>query len=322
MSDAPSAPPKDASPAVSDQPSEPAPAESATLQARPDRLAPPVADGAPAPRVSDPLERVNRRLYAVDVMVGKAVARRPQILRQAPAHAQPMLSAVRNVLRNLDEPSVAANDLLQGKLGRALKSAARFVINSTLGVAGVSDAAERMGIERRDNDLDRTLARYGAPAGPYLYLPVAGPTTLRAAIGAAAEGYLYPPHWLHLAAGIGAALRGAGYAKLAQSALIRADAAPHTGQGRDGYQNTRRAYFEARLGPSRGAPGGGADVQMLSQATPPPQRRPGGVDCSAWRNGDLTSLVEGRCQPISTPQNGRLIRSSAVSAQVTLDARE
>ena len=83
-------------------------------------------------------------------------------------------------------------------------------------------------------------------------MPLAGPTTLRAVVGAAAEGYLYPPHWVHLAAGIEGAVRGVGYAKMAQSAIDHPPAP--TAPGTDGYARTRKAYYQAKAARRAGAP--------------------------------------------------------------------
>jgi ABC-type transporter lipoprotein component MlaA len=237
-----------------DQPPEPPPPESAPAlapaAAEPEpRLrdsAPPLAGGPRQARANDPLEPMNLRLYEVDRKLDRAISRHVHPPRHAPPHARVALRAARNVLDNLDEPGFAANDLLQLKFARALKAAARFLVNSTIGIVGISDVASRLGITRRPTDLDRTLASYGAPAGPYLYVPLAGPTTLRAVLGAAAEGYLYPPHWLHLAVRIADAVRGAGYAKMAQSALDRPPGAPAAGAGRAGYLKTRGAFYQAR----------------------------------------------------------------------------
>ena len=230
---------------ASDQPDQPAPpASEAAAPADDARQA--VAAAPERARPHDPLEPVNRSLYAVDRALGTVIAHRPRLTPANDPRARAVTGAARNVLRNLDEPSITANNLLQFKIARALKSAVRFVVNSTVGVAGVSDVASRLGLKRRDNNLDRTLAKYGAPAGPYLYLPVIGPTTLRAAIGTAAEGYLYPPHWLRLAAGLSSALRGAGYARLAQRAVDHADARQLAERNRDGYAATRKVYLEAR----------------------------------------------------------------------------
>ncbi|HEX4098123.1 MAG TPA: MlaA family lipoprotein, partial [Caulobacteraceae bacterium] len=210
-----------------------APAASDAAAADPDQpITPPAPASAPqtspaasqaafepdSGRRSDPLEPVNRRLYALDSTLTRAIHKAPRLAPRSEPHVRAAAKAARNVLANLDEPSVAANDLLQHRFAKALASAVRFVINSTIGVAGVTDIASRLGVHHHDNDADRTLAKYGAPTGPYLYVPIAGPTTLRALIGQTAEGYLYPPHWLRLAAAIGAALKGAGYAKMARGA--------------------------------------------------------------------------------------------------------
>jgi ABC-type transporter lipoprotein component MlaA len=233
-----------------DQPMAPPPPASApqTSPAADDAAASQAAFAPDPARRSDPLEPVNRRLYALDSTLTRAIHKAPRLAPRSEPHVRAAAKAARNVLANLDEPSVAANDLLQHRFAKALASAVRFVINSTTGVAGVADIASRLGVHHHDNNADRTLAKYGAPSGPYLYVPIAGPTTLRAVIGQTAEGYLYPPHWLRLAAAIGAALKGAGYAKMARGALDHTDNPSTSAPGRDGYQKTRKAFFEARAG--------------------------------------------------------------------------
>ena len=240
--------------------------ETSETTARATETAAPEAEPAAGPRSApDPLEPVNRQIYAVDTVVGRAIKKRPKLPQMTEPRAQAAAHAVRNALNNLDEPSIAANDLLQRKLARAGRTAVRFLVNSTIGVAGLVDVAARLGLRRHDNDLDRTLASYGAPAGPYLYLPIVGPATLRAAVAAAAEGYLYPPHWFHLAAGAGAALRGAGYAKLADRAVRRADRVPGSRAEADAYARTRNAYYASRPGPPpRPATGGERPTALAS----------------------------------------------------------
>jgi len=220
---------------------------------------PDIAPAAASPSPPDPLEPVNRRLYAVDAVLGAAIRKRPHPARLEESKARPVVHAAHNLLNNLDEPSVVANDLLQRKLARAGSSAVRFVINSTVGVVGLFDVASRLGLKRHDNNLDRTLASYGAPAGPYVYLPIAGPATLRATVALAAEGYLYPAHWLHLATGVSAALKGAGYAKLAGRVIRHADGVRGDRPGEDPYVRTRTAYFASRTDPAQGGPAVGGE---------------------------------------------------------------
>jgi len=126
----------------------------------------------------DPFERWNRGVHrfndAIDRGVLKPVARRyrksvPQVVR----------TGVSNVLTNLAYPTTIVNDLLQLKLKDTLSDLGRFALNSTLGLGGLLDPASRVGLARNDEDFGQTLGRWGVPAGPYVVLPLLGPSTLR-----------------------------------------------------------------------------------------------------------------------------------------------
>ncbi len=126
----------------------------------------------------DPLERWNRGTYrfndAVDRAVLKPVAKGyqkhvPQVVR----------TGISNVLTNLAFPTTIVNDLLQLKLKDAAVDLGRFVLNSTLGLAGMLDPASDIGMPRNDEDFGQTLGRWGVPPGPYLVLPLLGPSTMR-----------------------------------------------------------------------------------------------------------------------------------------------
>lgn len=141
--------------------------------------APATAEG-PAPR--DPLQRVNRAGFAVnrvlDRLVIGPVARTWR--RIAPA---PLRRGLGNAVANLREPSTLVNGALQARPRVAAKATGRFVINSTVGLLGLFDVAGRAGLTREPADFGQTLGRYGVGPGPYLYLPVVGPTTLRDGAG-------------------------------------------------------------------------------------------------------------------------------------------
>jgi phospholipid-binding lipoprotein MlaA len=92
-------------------------------------------------------------------------------------------AGVRNVLRNLRGPVIFANDVLQGEIPRAGTTAGRFVINSTVGIGGIFDPATPMGLERHDEDFGQTLAVWGIDEGPYIFIPLMGPTTVRDTFG-------------------------------------------------------------------------------------------------------------------------------------------
>src|SRR5262249_54793687 len=95
-------------------------------------------------------------------------------------------------LQNLDMPRRLVNNLLQLRPVGAGREVARFVLNSTAGVAGVFDVASLVHIEKSDADTGETLALYGVGAGPYLVLPTMPPLTLRDAVGRPADGWLDP----------------------------------------------------------------------------------------------------------------------------------
>lgn len=141
--------------------------------------------------LNDPLEPMNREIYAFNTEVRRAL----EPLRKATASGEPLAPiwiGIRNVLINLREPLVFINDLAQGRECAAGASLRRFMVNSTLGVGGVFDVAKSYGIDAHDNDFGRTLAVFGIPDGPYLMLPVLGPADLRATAGIAAEYFADP----------------------------------------------------------------------------------------------------------------------------------
>lgn len=131
-----------------------------------------------APSADDPWERVNRSTYefndAIDRAVLKPVARGYR--RFVPGVAR---TGVTNFLTNLAYPTTLINNLLQLKFKDALSDTARLVLNSTLGLGGLLDPATQAGLARNNEDFGQTLGRWGVPSGPYLVIPLLGPSTLR-----------------------------------------------------------------------------------------------------------------------------------------------
>ncbi|MXY57881.1 MAG: VacJ family lipoprotein [Gammaproteobacteria bacterium] len=138
--------------------------------------------GAMAAGEDDPLEGLNRKIlalnYGIDTAFIKPLAR--VYVTVVPGFAR---KGVRNVVNNLREPRTALNQCLQGKLDLAVSDAARFVVNSTIGVAGLFDPASAMGLARHDEDFGQTLGRWGVGQGAYVVLPVFGPSTMRDGVG-------------------------------------------------------------------------------------------------------------------------------------------
>jgi phospholipid-binding lipoprotein MlaA len=146
--------------------------------------------------LNDPAEPTNRAIFkfnkALDTAIFKPVATvykdyTPSIFQRG----------VHNVLNNLRTPIIFANDLLQGKLQRAWNTLARFFINSTIGFAGLGDPAADYGFKFHNEDFGQTLAAWGLPEGPYIVLPVFGPSNPRDAIGLAVDALIDPMNiWL------------------------------------------------------------------------------------------------------------------------------
>ena len=155
--------------------------------------APPVVVGKHHHTPGDPFETFNRSTYGFSMAVDKAILR-PVALGYRQVVPRPARDGVRNVLSNIGEPLVFVNDLLQLKIGRAGKTLGRFVINSTLGLGGLFDNAKRrpFNLPHHNNSLGDTLGFYGVGPGPYLFLPILGPTTLRDAMSGQLESMLLP----------------------------------------------------------------------------------------------------------------------------------
>ncbi|MFV3075876.1 VacJ family lipoprotein [Niveispirillum fermenti] len=136
--------------------------------------------------VNDPLEPMNRAIFwfneGVDMVLIKPAAQVYSAVLPTPAQ-----KGVRNALRNLRSPLDFANQLLQGDFDGAANVLARFMINSTIGIAGLIDVAGHNGIPYEYESLDQTLAVWGIPEGPYLVLPLLGSSSLRDATGLAGE---------------------------------------------------------------------------------------------------------------------------------------
>jgi phospholipid-binding lipoprotein MlaA len=139
---------------------------------------------------SDPWEGMNRRFFALQQRLDRAII--GPVARGLGKTPSPLRMGVRNVLRNLNEPTVAVNDVLQGRIGTAASTLGRFAINTIFGVGGIMDVAERGRIPHHDNDFGITLGRWGVGPGPYLFLPLVGPSTVRDAFGGAADIGLDP----------------------------------------------------------------------------------------------------------------------------------
>lgn len=151
-----------------------------------------VSGSAEAPP-GDPLEQVNAQTFEVVQKLDKAMVA-PVARAYEKSVPSPVRSGIRNFLNNLFEPVVFINYLLQLKPGKAAETAGRFVLNSTIGVAGIVDVAKTpsFNLPYRPNGLANTLGYYGVKPGPFLYLPLVGATTLRDVLGDAIDRMVVP----------------------------------------------------------------------------------------------------------------------------------
>jgi len=140
---------------------------------------------------NDPLEPFNRYVSDVndglDILVLRPVA---DIYRGVVP--QPLRESVRSFLRNLRSPVDFANEVLQGDVEGAETVAARFLVNTTIGFAGLADVASDAGLEYDMEDFGQTLAVWGVEPGPYLVLPVLGPSNVRDTVGYAVDSVADP----------------------------------------------------------------------------------------------------------------------------------
>ncbi|OYQ33684.1 ABC transporter [Niveispirillum lacus] len=145
----------------------------------------------PAEDMNDPLEPVNRAIFWVNEGLD-VVLIRPAAKVYRTVLPNPVQKGVRNVLRNLRSPLDLTNQLLQGDWQGAGDVLRRFTINSTIGLGGLMDVAADHGMPYEYESLDQTLAVWGIPEGPYLVLPLLGPSSVRDATGFAGEFFADP----------------------------------------------------------------------------------------------------------------------------------
>jgi phospholipid-binding lipoprotein MlaA len=201
-----------------------------------------VSGCAATPSKVDPLEPMNRVLYQVhdvlDTNIVKPVAEVyvavvPKFVRTAFA----------NVFNNIDDLFSAVNDLLQGKLDKAGNDLGRVLTNTMIGFGGLIDVATDAGIERGNEDFGQTFAVWGIPQGPYLFIPLFGPTTVRDGVGVVVRIAVGPVGYIPDVA-VRNSIYGVGYVDLRSQALDAGDIVDTAALDR--YLFIRNAYLQRR----------------------------------------------------------------------------
>ncbi len=163
---------------------------------------------------NDPLEPTNRAIYAfnngLDTVIMRPAAQAYRFLIPAPVRG-----GIHNVLANLGTPVQLGNDILEAKPRRAGDTTMRFLINTTAGVMGIFDVADGWGYPDHDSDFGMTMALWGLPEGPFLFLPVFGPSDPRDAVGLGVNAAMDPFTWV----GQGTAVRALDWSRFAMNGL-------------------------------------------------------------------------------------------------------
>lgn len=165
-------------------------------------------------QTNDPLEPLNRKFYAINNVLDTYIMR-PVAKGYVDVVPEFLRTGVHNILGNLDTPVLLSNDMLEGKPRRAGDTYMRFLINTTVGCLGFFDVAKGWGYPSHDADFGMTLAKWGVHAGPYLYLPMLGPSDPRDFAGFGVDIAADPFTWV----GQGAAVQALGYSRWAMTVV-------------------------------------------------------------------------------------------------------
>ncbi|MDD3371751.1 MAG: VacJ family lipoprotein [Alphaproteobacteria bacterium] len=150
---------------------------------------------AEAIEVNDPLEPVNRAVFDVNDFLDRLLIK-PLTELYRFAIPDYLRERIANILSNMGEPVIFANNLLQGETSRAAVTAQRFVVNTTVGLAGMYEVAEDLDLARQPGDFGQTLYSWGLGSGPYIVLPLFGPSNIRDAIGLGVDMVMSPWQWI------------------------------------------------------------------------------------------------------------------------------
>ncbi len=148
-----------------------------------------------SPAKSTALESYNRAMFGFNNKVDKYVIR-PIAKGYRAVTNEFVRQRVSNFFNNIEEPVSAVNHILQGEFENSGNNLGRFVLNTTLGGIGLFDVATKVGLEPKKTGFDETLATWCVPDGPFIILPIMGPSTPRAATGFVVDGYSSPMFWI------------------------------------------------------------------------------------------------------------------------------
>jgi len=253
---------------------------------RPDR-------GAPG----DPWEKFNRRMFAFNMKIDHAIL---VPLSRLTSGLTPGLigRAIHNFVVNLHEPVVIVNDLLQARPGPAVRSAFRLLVNSTAGGLGAVDVAKALGDPAHKNGFGDTLGRWGASAGPYLVVPVLGPSTVRDLFGSVVDDATEPIQFIKYPYRTEVDFTTSILGGLNERAELGPQYEALLAGAADPYATLRSSYLQSREAEIRGDKAL-PPLPDIEDATPPPSAS---TDASPPPQGEQDrGTVEGVPAPAASP---------------------
>lgn len=177
------------------------------------------AQVADYPSANDPIESVNRVIFDVNDFLDRLLIKPLAGLYRAMV-PPPVRDRIAGIVKNMDEPVILANNLLQGEFTSGATTTGRFLSNTILGGGGMFEVANDFGLPRQKGDFGQTLHVWGLGEGPYLVLPLFGPSNLRDAVGLGVDTFISPWQYLADLGGRGVSNRFM-YADISASALVR-----------------------------------------------------------------------------------------------------
>jgi phospholipid-binding lipoprotein MlaA len=221
---------------------------------------------------NDPAEGVNRAIFKANLGVDRAVMK--PVAKAYREHVPDAVqTGVHNVVQNLKEPAVAVNDLLQGNVGNAWQSVQRLAVNTTIGAAGVVDVAAKWGLPPHKADFGQTLGVWGVGEGPYIQLPLLGPSNPRDALGTAVDLALNPLTFVGGAPATYAGVATGGANAVDKRAEHLEDLDALERNSLDYYAALRSVYRqhrEAEINAAKGPPEGQIDISVPTTSSPAP----------------------------------------------------
>jgi phospholipid-binding lipoprotein MlaA len=239
----------------------------------------------PDRKAGDPLEPMNRVIFTVNDKVDQAVAV-PIAKGYQKVTPQPIRQAVSNFFSNIGDLDNFANSMLQLHITEAMETLMRFTMNSIFGVGGLFDIATQAGLPKHRQDFGLTLGRWGMPSGPYLVLPLFGPSSFRDSVGFAVDFRFNPIHymeWQPRTVLYGVQFVSVRSDLLGATSLLEQAALDKYSFVRDAYTQQRRALLRGTGAPAQALPDYGDEDSGATPAEPAsgtpgaPGGVPGGV---------------------------------------------